>query len=166
MANHNLNRHTRAPEDLTGDPIYDAPALLQAQTVYDRAHAAGLRTAAIDWPDTRHATTLDSNLPFFKDQRVFETQTARAVWAELLALGYPMHRLSGHGRRHQAKSRECDDQEPRGRADGGEGARARHGRRGGQCAGRGARLSEPKGEGTRTDDKARTRDLSDTIRTD
>ena len=37
-------------EDLTGDPIYDAPALLRAPTVYDLAHAAGRRTAAIDWP--------------------------------------------------------------------------------------------------------------------
>ncbi len=92
VANHILNRDTRVAEDLTGDPIYDAPALLRAPTVYDLAHAAGLRTAAIDWPATRNATTLDFNLPFFKDQRVFETQTARAVWEELVALGYPMHR--------------------------------------------------------------------------
>jgi predicted AlkP superfamily pyrophosphatase or phosphodiesterase len=92
VANHILNRATREPEDLTGDPIYDAPALLRAQTVYDRAHAVGLRTAAIDWPATRNATTLDFNLPFFKDQRVFETQTARGVWEELRGLGYPLHR--------------------------------------------------------------------------
>src|SRR2546426_1512648 len=92
VANHVLNRATREPEDLTGDPIYDAPALLRAPTVYDRAHAAGLRTAAIDWPATRNATTLDFALPFFKDQRVFETQTARSVWEELRALGYPLHR--------------------------------------------------------------------------
>ena len=92
VANHILNRQTRAAEDLTGDPIHDAPGLLRAPTVYDLAHRRGLRTAAIDWPATRNATTLDFNLPFFKDQRVFETQTARAVWEELTALGYPMHR--------------------------------------------------------------------------
>jgi predicted AlkP superfamily pyrophosphatase or phosphodiesterase len=92
VANHVLNRATRRPEDLTGDPIHDAPALLRAPTIYDRAHAAGLRTAAIDWPATRNATTLDFNLPFFKDQRVFETQTARSVWNELSRLGYPMQR--------------------------------------------------------------------------
>ena len=92
VANHILNRTTLGQEDLTGDPIYDAPALLRARTVYDRAHAAGLRTAAIDWPATRNATTLDFNLPFFKDQRVFETQTARGVWEELRALGYPLDR--------------------------------------------------------------------------
>jgi predicted AlkP superfamily pyrophosphatase or phosphodiesterase len=92
VANHILNRRTGATEDLTGDPIYDAPALLRAPTVYDLAHRAGHRTAAIDWPATRNATTLDFNLPFFKDQRVFETQTAKAVWDELTALGFPMHR--------------------------------------------------------------------------
>src|SRR5215470_6809911 len=52
VANHILNRATQEPEDLTGDPIYDVPDLLRAPTVYDRAHAAGLRTAAIDWPAT------------------------------------------------------------------------------------------------------------------
>src|SRR5437667_6880995 len=92
VANHILNRDTLQPEALTGDPLYDAPALVRAKTLYDRAHESGLRTAAIDWPATRNATTLDFNLPFFKDQRVFETQTSRAVWEELRALGYPMHR--------------------------------------------------------------------------
>jgi len=92
VANYVLNRQTRGREELTGDPIYDAADLLRVPTVYDRAHAAGLRTAAIDWPATRNARTLDFNLPFFKDQRVFETQTSRAVWEELQGLGYPMQR--------------------------------------------------------------------------
>jgi len=92
VANHVLNRRTRITEDLTGDPIYDASTLLRAKTVYDLAHEAGLRTAAIDWPATRNSTTLAFNLPFFKDQRIFETHTARSVWEELSGLGYPMQR--------------------------------------------------------------------------
>jgi predicted AlkP superfamily pyrophosphatase or phosphodiesterase len=91
-ANHVLNRRTRQAEDLTGDPIHDASALLRVPTIYDRAHAAGLATAAIDWPATRNAASLDFNLPFFKDQGVFEAQTAPGTWAELAALGYPMAR--------------------------------------------------------------------------
>ena len=83
VANHILNRATGRAEDLTGDPVYDAADLVRAPTIYDRAHAAGLRTAAIDWPATRRAASLDFNLPFFKNQRVFETHTAPAVWAEL-----------------------------------------------------------------------------------
>ena len=92
VANSVMNRATHAREDLTGDPIYDAPDLVRVPTVWDRAHAAGMRTAAIDWPATRNARTLDFNLPFFKDQRVFETQTSRAVWEELAAAGFPMAR--------------------------------------------------------------------------
>jgi hypothetical protein len=66
-----LNRASRRTEDLTGDPIYDASALLTAPTVYDHAAAAGRRVAAIDWPATRHARSLAFNLPFIKDHRDF-----------------------------------------------------------------------------------------------
>ena len=90
--NHVLNRETGAVEDLTGDPIHDAGRLLRAPTIYDVAHRAGRRTAAVDWPCTRRAASLDWNLPFFKDQRVFETQTAPGVWRELGALGFPLDR--------------------------------------------------------------------------
>ena len=90
--NHILNRRTDRVEDLTGDPIYDASSLVRAPTIADRAHAAGLRTAAIDWPATRNAASLDWNLPFFKDQRVFESETSPRVWAELGALGFPVDR--------------------------------------------------------------------------
>jgi predicted AlkP superfamily pyrophosphatase or phosphodiesterase len=92
VANHILNRATRRAEDFTGDPVYDAADLVRAPTIYDRAHAAGLRTAAIDWPATRRAASLDFNLPFFKNQQVFEAHTAPAVWRELGELGYPIER--------------------------------------------------------------------------
>jgi predicted AlkP superfamily pyrophosphatase or phosphodiesterase len=92
VSNHILNRATASTEDLTGDPVYDAADLVHAPTIYDRAHAAGLRTAAIDWPATRRAASLDFNLPFFKNQRIFEAHTAPVVWAELARLGYPVER--------------------------------------------------------------------------
>ena len=93
VANYVLNRESGRAEDLTGDPIYDADRLLRAPTVYDVAHAAGRRTAAVDWPCTRRAAGLDFNLPFFKDQRVFESATHPDVWRELRALGLPVDRL-------------------------------------------------------------------------
>src|SRR5947208_781837 len=93
VANYILNRESGRAEDLTGDPIYDADRLLRATTVYDIAHAAGRRTVAVDWPCTRRAASLDFNLPFFKDQRVFESATHPDVWRELGALGLPIDRL-------------------------------------------------------------------------
>ena len=90
--NHVLNRKTGQPEDLTGDPVHDADRLLRRPTVYDHAHARGRFTAAVDWPCTRRAASLDWNLPFFKDQRVFETQTSAAVWKELGELQFPLDR--------------------------------------------------------------------------
>jgi len=92
VGNYVLNRARGRAEDLTGDPIYDAAELLRAPTLYDRVHAAGRVTAAVDWPATRRSPSLHFNLPFFKDQRVFETQTDARVWAELGALGYPLDR--------------------------------------------------------------------------
>jgi len=92
VSNHVLNRVTGHVEDFTGDPVYDAADLVRAPTFYDRAHAAGMRTAAIDWPATRHATSLDFNLPMFKNQKIFEAHTAPAVWKELGDLGYPVER--------------------------------------------------------------------------
>jgi predicted AlkP superfamily pyrophosphatase or phosphodiesterase len=92
VSNHVLNRASALPEDFTGDPVYDAADLVRAPTIYDRAHAAGLRTAAIDWPATRRAASLDFNLPFFKNQQIFEAHTAPAVWKELAQLGYPVAR--------------------------------------------------------------------------
>jgi len=92
VSNHILNRATLAAEDFTGDPVYDAADLVRAPTFYDRAHAAGMRTAAIDWPATRRATSLDFNLPMFKSQRIFEAHTDAHVWKELGELGYPIER--------------------------------------------------------------------------
>jgi predicted AlkP superfamily pyrophosphatase or phosphodiesterase len=92
VGNYILNRASGQPEDLSGDPVYDAPRLLRAPTVYDLAHAAGLRTAAIDWPATRHCPSLDWCLPFFKDQAVFEKETPAGVWQELGRLGFPLER--------------------------------------------------------------------------
>ena len=92
VSNHVLNRRTLVSEDFTGDAVYDAAELLRAPTFYDRAHAAGMRTAAIDWPATRRATSLGFNLPMFKSQRLFETYTDAGVWKELGALGYPVER--------------------------------------------------------------------------
>ncbi len=51
-----------------GDPVWiqgdrNQPELIAVPTIYDRLHPAGYRTAALNWPCTRGAATLDDNIP-------------------------------------------------------------------------------------------------------
>jgi predicted AlkP superfamily pyrophosphatase or phosphodiesterase len=92
VGNSILNRVTRRREDLTGDPVYDAADIVRAPTLHGALAEAGRVTAAVDWPATRNDRSLRFNLPFFKDQQVFERHTARAVWDELRERGFPVHR--------------------------------------------------------------------------
>lgn len=45
------------------DGAQDQTNLLKVSTVFDVLHAAGLRTAGVNWPCTRRSTTLDDNFP-------------------------------------------------------------------------------------------------------
>jgi predicted AlkP superfamily pyrophosphatase or phosphodiesterase len=45
------------------NPRKDKLDLVHAETIYDVLHGKGLTTAAIDWPCTRNATTIDDNFP-------------------------------------------------------------------------------------------------------
>lgn len=56
-----------------GQPVtiegkHDQRELLAVPTVYDLLHRAGYRTAAVNWPCTRGATTLDDNFPDSPDR--------------------------------------------------------------------------------------------------
>jgi predicted AlkP superfamily pyrophosphatase or phosphodiesterase len=93
VGNSILNRLTGVEENLTGDPVYDFAQLYRAPTIADLARAAGKRCAAIDWPGTRRSPSFDFNLPFFKDQTIFEVHTARETWTEVAGLGYPVERM-------------------------------------------------------------------------
>ena len=50
---------------VTIDPRRDKSELVRTATVFDVAHAAGLITAAIQWPCTRSATTIDNDFQEF-----------------------------------------------------------------------------------------------------
>lgn len=49
------------------NPNKDQSELVHAPTIYDVLHAAKLKTAAINWPCTRNADTLDDNFPDVPD---------------------------------------------------------------------------------------------------
>lgn len=66
------------------DPTRDQGELIAVPTVYDQLHRAGYRTAAINWPCTRGASTLDDNFPDAPDRI---RQTTPRLRAELIRAG-------------------------------------------------------------------------------
>lgn len=62
----------------------DQTDLISVPTLYDQLHRAGYRTAAINWPCTRGAATLDDNFPDSPDRI---RQTTPRLKAELVHAG-------------------------------------------------------------------------------
>lgn len=59
------------------DPKRDKSDLVRVTTIYDVLHEKGFRTAAINWPCTRNAKSVDDNFPDVPDS--FEHTTPRLV---------------------------------------------------------------------------------------
>jgi predicted AlkP superfamily pyrophosphatase or phosphodiesterase len=74
------------------DPVFDKWEIVRVPTIYDVAHAAGLKTAGIIWPATRHAQSLDWTVPDMAPQDVFEKYSTPSWLAELRAAGLPIER--------------------------------------------------------------------------
>jgi predicted AlkP superfamily pyrophosphatase or phosphodiesterase len=70
------------PVRIEGDR--DKADLVAVPTLYDQLHRAGYRTAAINWPCTRGAATLDDNFPDAPDRI---RQTTPRLRAELVRAG-------------------------------------------------------------------------------
>ena len=72
-----------------GQPVHveaelDQGELIGVPTIYDQLHLLGYRTAAINWPCTRGALTLDDNFPDVPDRI---RQTTPRLRAELIRAG-------------------------------------------------------------------------------
>jgi len=63
IGNNYFDRATGHRVVLISDPTYDKIQIVKVPTLYDLAKAAGLKTAAILWPATRNAPTLDWTMP-------------------------------------------------------------------------------------------------------
>ncbi len=63
IGNSYLDRKTGEKVQLLTDPVFDKEELVTSPTIYDVAHAAGLKTGGIIWPATRNAKTLDYSVP-------------------------------------------------------------------------------------------------------
>jgi predicted AlkP superfamily pyrophosphatase or phosphodiesterase len=69
-------------------------AVPRVPTLWDAAAGAGLRAAALCWPQTRGVASLADNVPEFLDQELFETWASRPLWEEARGLGLPVERYA------------------------------------------------------------------------
>lgn len=63
VGNNYYDRVTGKLVTLISDPVYDKDEIVKVPTIYDLSKATGLKTAAIRWPASRNAATLDWRLP-------------------------------------------------------------------------------------------------------
>lgn len=90
LGNNVIERPRGEMVKLIGDSRFDKVDLVRAPTIYDAAHAAGLKTAAISWPATRNAPTLDWTLPDVYSQELFDRYATPGWLDELRSAGVPV----------------------------------------------------------------------------
>lgn len=74
---------------LIPDPIFNKEEIVKSPTIYDVVKQAGGVTAAVIWPASRGASTLDWTVPDVFDQALFEKYSTPQLLAEAKALGIP-----------------------------------------------------------------------------
>jgi predicted AlkP superfamily pyrophosphatase or phosphodiesterase len=87
LGNNYLDRNTLKSVTLIGDPIYNKEQIVKVPTIYDLAHEAGMKTAALRWPATRGAKTLDWVIPTCHDEKVAAKYTTPSLLTECKAAG-------------------------------------------------------------------------------
>src|SRR4051812_12693677 len=63
IGNNYFDRATSKPVQLISDPVLDKDQIIHVPTIYDLAKAQGFITAAVRWPGTRNAKTIDFCVP-------------------------------------------------------------------------------------------------------
>lgn len=90
LGNNVVDRLSGETVKLIGDSKFEKTELVSSPTIYDAAHGAGLTTAAISWPATRNAPTLNWTVPDVYSQQLYERFTTPELWAELRAANVPV----------------------------------------------------------------------------
>jgi predicted AlkP superfamily pyrophosphatase or phosphodiesterase len=82
VGNNYFDRGTGQKVTLISDPVFDKEQIVKVPTIYDLAKAAGMKTAAIRWPATRNAPTLDWTIPAVSSPDLFRKYTTPALLSE------------------------------------------------------------------------------------
>lgn len=94
VGNNYYDRATGKKVVLISDPVFDKDEIVKVPTVYDAAKAAGLKTAAIRWPATRNAKTLDWTLPDVRTEELYTKYTTPELQKECAAANIPIIKKS------------------------------------------------------------------------
>ena len=92
LANEYFDREQRKKIPLIPDPLFNKEEIVKAPTIYDAVKGAGLKTAAVIWPASRGAKTLDWTVPDVFEQELFEKYGTPSLLDEARAAGIPVEK--------------------------------------------------------------------------
>ncbi|HLY75697.1 MAG TPA: ectonucleotide pyrophosphatase/phosphodiesterase [Planctomycetota bacterium] len=90
LANSYYDRSQQKVVPLLPDPLFDKEEIVKVRTIYDVAHAAGLKTAGIIWPATRNARSLDWTVPDCGTKELWDRYGTASWLEELRREGIPV----------------------------------------------------------------------------
>jgi predicted AlkP superfamily pyrophosphatase or phosphodiesterase len=82
IGNNYFDRVSGEKVTLIWDPTFDKDEVVKVPTIYDAAKVAGLKTAAIRWPATRGAKSIDWNSPDLGEDRLILKYTTPELFEE------------------------------------------------------------------------------------
>lgn len=87
--NNFLDRATNSVVPLIWDSVLNKDEIIKTPTIYDIAKHAGLTTAAVTWPGSRGAKTLDWTVPCVNQSDLFVQYSTPALLEEFKQAGIP-----------------------------------------------------------------------------
>ncbi len=102
LGNTLFDREKQTSTALIWDPLLDKDQIINVPTIYDVAKQAGLTTAAVTWPGSRNAKSLDWTVPCVNKSDLFIQYATPALLPELKTAGIPYENeangfKAGHG---------------------------------------------------------------------
>jgi predicted AlkP superfamily pyrophosphatase or phosphodiesterase len=89
LSNSYFDRETNKVVVLLWDPLLDKEEIVKVPTIYDLAKQAKMKTAAVCWPGSRGAKTLDWTVPAVDSNELFYAYGTPSLWKEFDAAGIP-----------------------------------------------------------------------------